>query len=112
MSVEQRFFETQREEKMHEQFNELKKDPHLEGVEWGELEALDIDLLDRFTRGTLTRSAILERMEALEEEEGRVREDPSANFCAALLTKLILLDTKKRKEGGKELRESQQGDTV
>ncbi|MBI5913107.1 hypothetical protein HY839_01550 [Candidatus Azambacteria bacterium] len=100
MGIEQRHFEeTPREHVLHGEFDEIRSDPHLEGVVWEELEAKDIGLLDKLLRGTLTEEDANRRLEELE-EEGRDREDASVNFVAALLNKLVSQKSFERHRAG------------
>lgn len=89
MSIEERHFEeTPREHILHEEFDAIKNDPHLEGVEWDELDVKDIGLLEKLLRGTLSDADIRRRMDELK-EEGRERGDASVDFIAMLSNKLL-----------------------
>lgn len=89
MSIEGHHFEeTSRERVLHKEFDEIREDPHLEGVLWDELEMKDIGLLDKLVRDTLAEVDIRRRMEELE-EEGRERGDASVDFIAMLSNKLL-----------------------
>lgn len=90
MSIEERHFEeTPREHILHEEFDAIKNDPHLEGVEWDELDVKDIGLLEKLLRGTLSDADIERRREELEEEGKEGGEDASADFVAMLSNKLL-----------------------
>ncbi|MEK7494051.1 MAG: hypothetical protein AAB630_02750 [Patescibacteria group bacterium] len=87
--IEHHFEETPREHVLHERFDAIRSDPHLEGVAWDELETKDIGLLDKLSQGTLTEGDIDRRREELEGEGREGGEDSSADFVAMLSNKLL-----------------------
>lgn len=93
MAIEGRHFEEgSREHILHEAFDAIHSDPHFKYVEWDEIDAKGVGLLDKFLRGTLTEDDVNRRLEELAEEGGD-REDPNSNFLAGLLNKLVAQKT-------------------
>lgn len=102
------FEETPYEREAYDVLAAFKDNPHFENIEWDELEAEDIALLDKFAHGKLAESDILERTAVLD-EEGRSRGDSSVDLSALLLNKLIIEHTKGRE---RKLRENEQESRV
>ncbi|OGD23431.1 hypothetical protein A2Z10_00420 [Candidatus Azambacteria bacterium RBG_16_47_10] len=86
--MEQHFEETPRERVLHEEFDAIQNDPHLEGVLWDDLEVKDMALLEKLLHGTLADADISRRTDELE-TEGRARGDASVDFAVMLRNKLI-----------------------
>ena len=87
--LERHFQETPRDSILHERFDAARQDPHLEGVIWDDLDAKDLILLEKLLQGRLAEADITQRREALESEL-RLQGDPSVEFAAMLLNKLMV----------------------
>lgn len=106
-SLERHFQETPRDSILHERFDAIKQDPHLEGVIWDDLEVKDLILLEKLLQGRLAEADITQRREALTSEM-RGQEDSSFEFTAMLLNKLIVEKVRsRRKDGGSDSRRSE-----
>lgn len=83
------FEETSRESVLHGEFDAIRSDPHLEGVQWDDLEVKDLALLEKLLHGTLAEADVARRSQELEEEGRQGGEDASADFVAMLSNKLL-----------------------